>query len=97
MSCTKFTETQIELLRANPHVVAVSPGVMSLSKEFKAKIWEGLCQGRDIHHILESNGLPCEILGETRIAGIKSLVKKIGSTGGDFRDAATLESKGNGF
>lgn len=97
MSSSKFTENQIELLRANPNVVSVSPSVVSLSKEFKEKIWEELCQGRDIHHILESNGLPCKILGETRIAGIKGLVKRIGNTDGNFRDAATLESRRNGF
>ena len=97
MSSSKFTEDQIAILQSNPNVVAVTPGIVSLSKEFKELIWKEMNNGRDIRDILEDHGIPCSILGETRIAGIKSLVKKGAKNGGKFADAHTYAAETNGF
>ena len=54
-------------------------------------------KGRDIREVLEENGLPCSILGETRIGGIKNLVRSTARRGGMFTDANSLASQANGF
>lgn len=97
MSASKFTEEQIALLRKNPFVVEVTPGKISLSKEFKELLWSEMQQGKDIHSILEDNGLPCNILGESRIIGIKGLVKSYARSGSGFTDTSTLTYQVNGF
>ncbi len=97
MSSSKFTEEQIAYLQSNPNIVAVTPGIVSLSKEFKELIWQEMNKGKDIHNILEDHGIPCRILGETRIAGIKALIKRGVRNGGRFADAHTFAAETNGF
>jgi len=97
MSTSQFTSEQIALLRSNPFVVEATPNKISLSKEFKEQIWLEMEAGKDIHSILEAHGLPCDVLGEVRISGIKGLVRKAARAGGAFTDASSLASKANGF
>lgn len=97
MSATKFTDEQVKLLRSNPYVVTVTPSMISLSKEFKRLLWDEMEKGRDIREILEEHDLPCSVLGETRISGIKGLVRNVARTGGKFTDTNSMASQANGF
>ena len=97
MSGTKFTDEQMTLLRSNPFVVEVTPSKISLSKEFKALLWTEMQKGRDIRDVLEEHGLHCSLLGETRISGIKGLVRSAARAGGKFTDANTLAAQSTGF
>lgn len=97
MSGTKFTFEEMERLREHPCIVEVTPGRVCLSKEFKEIIWNGLQHGEDIHHIFKEHAIPSELLGESRIAGIKAMICKEGKSGNGFRDVASLEYKSNGF
>ena len=97
MAMKKFTQEEVALLKSNPCVLEVMPHKVCLSREFKEVIWKRMGQGEDIHSILEEFNLPCALLGETRIIGIKYLVRKEGSTGKGFRDVHTMEYLSNGY
>ncbi len=97
MAASKFTDDQVKFLRSNPYVVSVTPNVISLSKEFKKLLWLEMEKGRDIREVLEDHGLPCSILGETRISGIKSLVRNTARRGGKFTDTNSMAAQANGF
>ena len=54
-------------------------------------------QGQDIHHIFDEFNIPCELLGETRINGMKYQIRKEGKAGQGFRDVHTTDYQNNGF
>ena len=97
MSKSKFTTEQMKLLRGHPYVIQVSPNVVCFSKEFKEIVWTEMQRGRDIHEILEEYNLPCEILGETRISGLKGLIRRAGKAGKGFSDVNPEACRSNGF
>ena len=97
MSKTKFTTEQMKLLRDHPYVIQISPNVVCFSKEFKEIIWTQMQRGRDIHEILEEYNLPCEILGETRIIGLKGMIRRAGKAGKGFSDVNSEACRSNGF
>ena len=97
MPYSKFTSEEIKLLQAHPYIVEVTPRRVCLSKEFKEIIWNRMQQGEDIHHILEEFNIPCELLGESRINGMKSVIRNEGKAGKGFSDVQTLNYQSNGF
>ena len=97
MSKSKFTTEQMKLLRGHPYVIQVSPNVVCFSKEFKEIVWTEMQRGRDIHEILEEYNLPCEILGETRISGLKGLIRRAGKAGKGLSDVNPEACRSNGF
>ena len=97
MSKSKFTTEQMKLLRDHPYVIQVSPNVVCFAKEFKEIVWTEMQRGRDIHEILEEYNLPCEILGETRISGLKGLIRRAGKAGKGFSDVNSDACRSNGF
>lgn len=97
MSKSKFTTEQMKLLRDHPYVIQVSPNVVCFAKEFKEIVWTEMQRGRDIHEILEEYNLPCEILGETRISGLKGLIRRAGKAGKGFSDVNSEACRSNGF
>lgn len=97
MAHSKFTAEEIELLQAHPYIIEVTPSKVCLSGEFKEIIWNRMQQGQDIHHILEEFNISCEMLGETRIAGMKQMIRKEGKSGNGFCDVHTMDYQSNGF
>ena len=97
MSYSKFTAEEIELLQAHPYIIEVTPRKVCFSKEFKEIVWNRLQQGQDIHHIFDEFNIPCELLGETRINGMKYQIRKEGKAGQGFRDVHTTDYQNNGF
>lgn len=97
MSHSKFTAEEIELLQAHPYIIDVTPSKVCFSKEFKEIIWNKMQQGQDIHHIFDEYQIPSELLGETRITGMKYLIRKEGVAGQGFRDVHTFDYQNNGF
>ena len=87
----------MKLLRDHPYVIQVSPNVVCFAKEFKEIVWTEMQRGRDIHEILEEYNLPCEILGETRISGLKGLIRRAGKAGKGFSDVNSEACRSNGF
>ena len=76
MSNKSFSEEEMEQLRASPYVQKVSPSLVFFSAEFKEKLWKYLMEGKTPREAVEALGIDPKILGETRIAGLKTIVRK---------------------
>lgn len=97
MSSSKFTPEEMQLLREHPYIIEVSPRKACLSREFKEIVWNEMQKGRNIYEIFTEYGLPCDILGKTRIDGMKSVIRREGKNGKGFRDVHSLEYQDTGF
>ena len=89
MANKKFTEEEMNHLRANPYVLDVSPNIVHFSATFKEKFWAGIEAGKTPTDIVEELGIDTEILGTNRVAGLKSMIRKEVEAGKGFRDLET--------
>jgi len=90
MARKKFTEEEIILLKASPYVLNATPSIVHFSAEFKKLFWEAYTAGKRPRDIVIQLGLDPEILGATRIEGLKTLVKGEVKAGKGFRDLNTF-------
>ena len=97
MPYSKFTPEEIKLLQSHPYIIEVTPRRVCFSREFKEIIWTRMQQGQDIHHILDEFNIPCDLLGESRINGIKAVIRNEGKSGKGFSDVHTMNYQSNGF
>jgi hypothetical protein len=89
MARKKFTEEEMVRLRASPYVLDVSPNIVHFSSEFKEKFWEGVVSKKELREIVIGLGIDPEILGETRITGLKTMIREEVRAGKGFRDLRT--------
>jgi hypothetical protein len=59
------------------------------SSEFKEEFWNSLNQGKLPKDIVKSMGINPDILGETRLTGLKAMIRNEVKKGNDFRDLNT--------
>lgn len=76
MSKKVFTPEEVEMLRGNKYTFAVTPHILSFTKEFKELFWEEYQAGAIPRQILEKYGYPSDVLGKERIWGIAHVIKK---------------------
>ena len=82
-----FTYEQMNTLRESPYVLEVRPNSVHFSAEFKEKFW-GLIQSRkEPHEAVLELGIDPEILGKSRIYGIKNMIRSDVLGGRGFRDS----------
>lgn len=75
MSRKVFTNEEVEMLRSNPYTYAVTPHILSFTKEFKELFWKEYREGEVPRQILEKHGYPADVLGKERIWGIAHTIK----------------------
>lgn len=75
MSKKVFTNEEVEMLRSNPYTYAVTPHILSFTKEFKELFWKEYQEGEVPRQILEKHGYPADVLGKERIWGIAHTIK----------------------
>lgn len=97
MASKKFTQEEMAELRENKYVLDVSPNVVRFSAEFKQEFWNALMQGQLSKDILKFLGINPRILGETRISGLKTMIRNEVRKGEGFRDLNTYRQAGNGY
>lgn len=97
MANKRFTEEEMQTLRASPHVLEVSPSIVHFSAAFKEKFWISLQAGKKPREIVIELGIDPEILGEYRVAGLKTMIGKEVKAGNGFRDLNTYSRQLNGF
>lgn len=66
----------IEILKSNPYVANVTEKTVRFTAEFKTAFWEKYSQGMAALLVLEQLGIDPDLLGESRIAGIRQHIKK---------------------
>jgi len=97
MARVKFTEAEMSRLRASGYVLDVSPTTVHFSAEFKKKFWDAITTGKKPRDIIIELDIDPDILGETRIAGLKTMIKNEVKSGKGFRDLETYKTAINGF
>lgn len=97
MANKKFTPEEISELKKNRYVLDVSPSIVHFSAEFKEEFWSALMQGILPKNIVKSMGINPDILGETRLAGLKTMIRNEVKKGDGFRDLNTYIQAGNGY
>jgi len=89
MARKKFTEEEMVRLRASPYVLDVSPSIVHFSAEFKEKFWEGVLSKKEPRDIVIELGIDPDMLGESRVNGLKTMIRGEVRAGKGFRDLKT--------
>jgi len=92
MAIKKFTEEDMNHLRASPYVIDVSPSIVHFSAEFKELFWSSIQEGKEPRDIVIELGIDPEILGEYRVSGLKGMIRNEVRAGKGFRDLKTYGS-----
>ncbi len=86
MATKKFSEEEMNHLRASSYVLDVSPSIVHFSAEFKKKFWEDIIAGKKPRDIVITLGIDPDILGEIRLNGLKGIIRNEVKSGNGFRD-----------
>jgi len=97
MAKKKFTEEEINHLRASNYVLDVSPTIVHFSANFKKEFWEAFITGQKPRDIVVNLGIDPDILGDVRISGLKGMIRNEVKAGNGFRDLETYQGSINGF
>ena len=97
MANNKFTPEEMSILRKNKYVLDVSPSIVHFSAEFKQEFWDALMHGKLPREIVKNLGVDPEILGESRLSGLKTMIRNEVKKGNGFRDLNTYLQAGNGY
>lgn len=89
MARRNFTEAELKHLQASPYVLGVSPTLVHFSASFKKRFWEALLEGKKPREIVSELGLDPDILGENRLAGLKTMIRNEVKSGKGIRDLTT--------
>lgn len=97
MANKKFTEEERNHLRASSYVLDVSPSIVHFSSEFKKEFWEAILAGEKPWDIIAKLGINPNILGETRVNGLKGMIRNEVKAGKGFRDLDTYNQYLDGY
>jgi len=97
MANKKFNEEEMNHLRASSYVLDVSPSIVHFTAEFKKKFWEAILAGKKPQDIVIELGIEPNILGETRMNGLKGMIKNEVKAGKGFRDLDTYNKYLDGY
>jgi len=89
MANKKFNEEEMNHLRASSYVLDASPSIVHFTAEFKKKFWEAFLTGKKPREIVIELGIDPDILGESRMNGLKYMIKNEVKAGKGFRDFDT--------
>jgi hypothetical protein len=89
MARKKFTEVEMDRLRASSYVLDVSPSIVHFSAEFKEKFWNLIQSGKEPREAVIELGIDPDILGATRVSGLKTMIRGEVRAGKGFRDLKT--------
>ena len=97
MANKKFTDEEMSHLRASSYVLEVSPSIVHFSAEFKKKFWEAILAGKTPRNIVINLGIDPDILGESRLNGLKGMIRNEVKAGNGFRDLDTYNKYLDGY
>ena len=97
MANKKFTEQEMLTLRNSKYVLDVSPSIVHFSAEFKKLFWEELSKGKFPREIVLSFGIDPDILGDSRLSGLKTMIGNEVKKGNGFRNLNTYAQGCNGY
>ena len=89
MARKKFTADEMEKLKASAYVLEVTPSIVHFSAEFKEKFWVLLISGKAPREAIVELGIDPDIIGDSRITGLQTMIKNELRAGNGFRDIKT--------
>lgn len=92
MANKKFTEEEMNHLRASPYVLDISPSIVHFSAKFKELFWNSIMEGKEPRKIVIELGIDPDILGVNRVSGLKTMIREEVRAGKGFRDLKTYGS-----
>ena len=97
MANKKFTEEEMNHLRASPYVLDISTSIVHFSAEFKELFWNSILEGKEARIIVMELGIDPDILGVNRVSGLKTMIRNEVRAGKGFRDLKTYGSYLNDY
>ena len=88
-----FTDEQMDHLRKSPYVLKVYPTQVHFSAHFKEMLWNAVQSGKEPRKAIADLGIDPDVLGDSRIHGVISLIKSNVLAGKGFRDIQTKYEK----
>ena len=89
MASKLFTQEEMDCLRASNYVLNVTPHIVHFSADFKKEFWDLIITGKTPHEAVVELGIDPELLGATRIVGLKTMIRNEVKAGNGFRDLNT--------
>jgi hypothetical protein len=89
MARKKFSEEEMNRLKASSYVLDVSPSIVHFSAEFKEKFWGLIQSGKEPREAVIELGIDPDMIGEGRVNGLKTMVREEVRVGNGFRDLLT--------
>lgn len=90
----RFTQQEIEILKANPNVKAVRENRLTLTYEFRLKLWDHYQNGDSLKIVFIQHGFDPQVIDAKYIENIKLNFKRNGCpTGGTNKVFGTNESQ----
>ncbi len=84
MNRNKFTKREIQLIKNNPYTYKVTEAQIYYTKEFKEEFWRRYQAGETPRAIVEALGYDPDMLGQSRINGLQTNIKKQANNSGGF-------------
>ena len=81
-----LSKREVETLRKNPYVSAVSSTTVKFTEEFKQLVYEGKKQGISVAETMRRNGIDPEVLGPSRVEGLSYSLNKKAKRESSFAD-----------
>ena len=86
MKIKEFTEEEMAQLRESEYILDVTPKFVYYSAEFKERFYREYQEGKKPRKIIEGMGIDTNILGQTRVNGIKRRVLRDVQIGKGFTE-----------
>ena len=84
MKIKEFTEAEMAQLKESVYILDVTPQFVFYSAEFKERFYREYLAGKKPRRIIEEMGIDTNILGQTRVNGIKRRVLRDAQSGKGF-------------
>lgn len=81
-----FTSEEMTQLRKSQYIRKVTDKTVSYTVEFKELFWKRYNEGATPPQIFEEAGLDVEVLGDTRMYGLLTMLRRTKKRGADFID-----------
>ena len=94
MSVKLFTEGEILELKSNPYVVDATQRFVYFSADFKQRFYEEYQSGKKLKQIMRDMRIDPEVLGMTRIYGLRKHILEEVKRGHGFSDLRNSPYKG---
>jgi len=97
MARKKFTDEEMSILKGSIYVLEVTPSMVHFSAEFKERFWDLIVSGKTPRKAIIELGINPDILGQSRVNGLKIMIGNEVKGGQGFKDIATTMTPNSSY